>query len=111
MQVYADHRLVTDGSSAIMRHPMYLSFLVTRLGCVLHYRTRTLVFLAANFLGLLVRSRCEELALADEFGLDWQAYCERVPFIVPFVSRRRLLRLWLQPHGNGNRHGQHLTGL
>ncbi len=87
VQLYADHRLVTHGPFAIVRHPMYLGILLAGLGGVLLYRTWTLVFIAANFLGLLVRARREERALAAEFGEAWQRYCRRVPAIVPHLDR------------------------
>ncbi len=86
-QLYADHRLVTRGPFAIVRHPMYLGILLAGLGGVLLYRTWTLVFFAANFLGLLVRARREERALAAEFGLAWRDYCRHVPFILPVFRR------------------------
>ncbi len=87
VQLYADHRLVTDGPFAIVRHPLYLGLLLAGLGGVLLYRTWTLVFIATNFPGLLVRARREERALAAEFGQAWQDYCRRVPFIMPAFRR------------------------
>ncbi|MCL5994876.1 MAG: isoprenylcysteine carboxylmethyltransferase family protein [Chloroflexi bacterium] len=89
VQLYADHRLITHGPFAIVRHPMYLGILLTGLGGILLYRTWTLVFLAANFLGLLIRARREEQALAAEFGKAWQDYCRRVPGFVPRIGLKR----------------------
>ena len=89
VQLYANHRLVTHGPFAIVRHPMYLGIVVASLGGLLIYRTWTLVFVAVSFLGLIVRARREERALAAEFGEEWEAYRQRVPGWVPRAWRRK----------------------
>jgi len=87
-QLYANHRLVTHGPFAFVRHPMYLGLLVAALGGLLIYRVWTLVFLVVNFLGLVFRARREEQILAIEFGEQWEAYCQRVPGWIPRLWRR-----------------------
>jgi protein-S-isoprenylcysteine O-methyltransferase Ste14 len=81
--LYTDHRLITHGPFAIVRHPMYLGIGAAAVGGLMIYRTWTLVFLAVNFLGLAVRARREEQALVAEFGEEWRAYCRRVPAWIP----------------------------
>ena len=88
VQLYAGHRLVTHGPFAIVRHPMYTGIILASLGGLLIYRTWTLVF-ALTFLGLVMRARREEQALAAEFGEEWEAYRRRVPGWVPRILRRR----------------------
>ena len=82
-QLFIDHQLITHGPFALVRHPMYLGILLTGLGGILIYRTWTFVFLALNFLGLILRARREEQALAEEFGDQWRGYCKRVPRWLP----------------------------
>jgi len=82
-QLYADQELVMHGPFAYVRHPMYLGILVASFGGLLLYRTWTLVFTTLNFLGLIVRARREEQALAAEFGEQWEAYCRKVPAWLP----------------------------
>lgn len=77
------HRLVTHGPFAWVRHPLYLGLQIVALGGLLLYRTWTMVFVAANFLGLFLRARREEEALQTEFGEEWRAYARRVPAWVP----------------------------
>lgn len=88
-QLHAGHQLITGGPFALVRHPMYFGFLMTGLGGILIYRTWTWVFVALNFLGLALRARREEQALAAEFGAQWQSYSRRVPGMIPFMNRLR----------------------
>lgn len=82
-QLYEDHRLVTTGPFAYVRHPMYLGVLLTSVGGVLLYRTWTFVAAALSFLPLIVRARREEAALAAAFGEQWLEYCRRTPGWIP----------------------------
>ncbi len=82
-QLFAEHQLVTHGPFSIVRHPMYLGLIASALGSLLIYQTWTaalFVFLAPF---TLLRARREEQALADEFGEQWQAYCRKVPALLP----------------------------
>lgn len=88
-QLYADHQLITHGPFAIVRHPMYLGIILAAAGGLLIYRTWTFLFVVVSFLGLTLRARQEEGALAAEFGEEWQAYCRRVPAWIPRILRLR----------------------
>jgi protein-S-isoprenylcysteine O-methyltransferase Ste14 len=88
-QLYADHWLVTHGPFALVRHPMYLGIILASVGGLLIYRTWTLLFTTVGFLGLALRARREEQALAAEFGEQWEEYCRRVPGWIPRLPRRR----------------------
>ena len=88
-QLYADHRLVTHGPFAFVRHPMYLGVILASVAGLFIYRTWTLVFTTVTFLGLALRARREEQALAAEFGEQWEGYRQRVPGWIPRRLRRR----------------------
>jgi protein-S-isoprenylcysteine O-methyltransferase Ste14 len=94
-ELFAGHQLITGGPYALVRHPMYVGILMAGLGGMLLYRTWTFVFFALNFLGLILRARREEEALAAEFGDHWLDYCRRVPRWVPRLPQNRLMR-WLE---------------
>ncbi len=87
VQLHAGHRLVAAGPYAIVRHPIYSGIIMAAWGGLLLYRTWTCVFAAFVFLGLFVRARREEQALAGEFGPEWDAYCRRVPGWLPRLRR------------------------
>jgi len=76
--------LVTGGTYARLRHPMYISFAISILA---------LDFLFGSVLGILVtlfaflpsmvwRARLEEQALARRFSQEWQDYAESVPSLL-----------------------------
>jgi protein-S-isoprenylcysteine O-methyltransferase Ste14 len=88
VQLHAGHRLITTGPYALVRHPMYLGIILAAWGGLLLYRTWTCVFAACVFLGLVVRARREEQALAAEFGAECEAYRRRVPGWLPRLRRR-----------------------
>jgi len=88
-QLYANHRLITRGPFAVIRHPMYLGLILAAAGGLSIYRTWTFVFVSISFLGLVLRARREEQALAAEFGQAWQAYCQRVPGWIPRLPKPR----------------------
>jgi protein-S-isoprenylcysteine O-methyltransferase Ste14 len=83
VQLYEDHRLVTSGPFALVRHPMYLGGIMAELGALLLYRTWTTVLAAFNAPALLMRAHREEDALAAEFGEQWTEYAGRVPRWIP----------------------------
>jgi protein-S-isoprenylcysteine O-methyltransferase Ste14 len=86
-QLYADHRLVTAGPFALVRHPMYLGGQLAEIGALLLHRTWDALAIALNAPTLVLRARREEEALAAEFGAAWEDYRGRVPFLYPRVGR------------------------
>jgi protein-S-isoprenylcysteine O-methyltransferase Ste14 len=85
-QLYADHRLVTSGPFAWVRHPMYLGGVLAEVGAMLVYRTWTTLAIALDIPSLLRRAVREEEALSAEFGGQWAEYRQRVPYrILPGI--------------------------
>jgi len=83
VRLQAEHRLVTTGPYALVRHPMYLAVIAAGTGGLLLYRTWAMQLFAVAMFGLIVRARREEEALAAEFGAVWDAYPRRVPGWLP----------------------------
>jgi protein-S-isoprenylcysteine O-methyltransferase Ste14 len=81
--LYRDHRLVTAGPFAVVRHPMYLGVLLAAAGALLIFRTWAMLLFAPLSLVVVVRAEREEELLAEEFGDAWKTYCSKVPKWLP----------------------------
>ena len=84
----AARRLVTGGPYRVVRHPIYLGYLVSHLGFLLsNFCWQNLAVLAVLYLAQAVRMQREEAVLsAGEQHEDYRAYRAAVRFrIVPFV--------------------------
>ncbi len=82
-QLYADHRLVTGGPFALMRHPMYVGGMMAEIGALLIYRTWATLLITINVPLLPMRARREEALLAAHFGSEWEEYSSQVPRWIP----------------------------
>ena len=82
-QLFAGHRLVTDGPYAFVRHPMYTGLFLAALGSLLIYWTWTTLLLACFAPFTALRARREEQVLAVEFGEQWWAYARRTGKFFP----------------------------
>ena len=86
-ELFAEHRLITKGSYAIVRHPMYFGLIIAALGSVFLYQTWTGIFFLVCALSVIRRARREEEVLAKTFGAEWTEYCRRVPMLFPRLHR------------------------
>jgi protein-S-isoprenylcysteine O-methyltransferase Ste14 len=73
-----------DGPYAQVRHPLYAALAVMLAGTVLAHPSVAVGYGALGMaIGLALKIRREERALAAAFGPRWDAYRARVPCIVP----------------------------
>lgn len=87
-QLFAGHQLITYGPFAIVRHPMYTGLIIAAFGSLWIYFTWTTLLFAAFAPLICFRAYREEIALAVEFGEQWQEYYRRVPAFFPRISGR-----------------------
>ncbi|KAG2040969.1 hypothetical protein BDR03DRAFT_947816 [Suillus americanus] len=109
LSIRQDHKLITSGPYAIVRHPSYIGGLCVFLGILLcHFHTRswlvscsgvfpssgaklTLGYIWVGLLSLLYsglggRIEKEEAMLEGNFGDQWKSYVKRVPYkLVPWL--------------------------
>ena len=84
--IQPEHRLVTDGLYAVIRHPSYLGLLVSVLGWALAFRSGVGVAIAVlMLLVLLARIEAEERLLSETFGGEYDAYRARTWRLIPYV--------------------------
>ena len=84
--IQKEHRLVTTGIYATIRHPSYLGLLMTVAGWVLVFRSGIGLIIAALFVPIILgRIRAEERLLASQFGAEYEAYRARTSRLIPGV--------------------------
>ena len=81
------HRVIDTGPYGIVRHPIYTgAFLAVFATTAVH--AKPFVLLMALFLTVVFTCKAflEERFLREEFGDSYDAYRQRVPMLVPFLS-------------------------
>jgi protein-S-isoprenylcysteine O-methyltransferase Ste14 len=87
--VQQDHRLVTSGPYAVVRHPIYLGIIDFIIGTALFLNDLALLVVGALFvLYFAGQIRVEERQFAAHFGKEWDDYAARTPALMPFRWRR-----------------------
>jgi protein-S-isoprenylcysteine O-methyltransferase Ste14 len=89
--------VVATGVYAVVRHPMYLSFLLMSLSLVLLSQHWLNALLGAIVMGLLYNDMCrEERSNLERFGDDYQRYMEHVPRMNIAAGTIRLLQVGIR---------------
>jgi protein-S-isoprenylcysteine O-methyltransferase Ste14 len=87
LEIREKHRLVTSGPYAVIRHPMYTSFLLMALGQAL--LLSNWVVGLAGLVGFAVlfslRVNKEERMMLENFGPQYRAHMERTKRIIPYL--------------------------
>lgn len=82
-------RLVTSGCYSIVRHPLYLFSMLFLLSNPI-VTGRWLILTLFSFAYFIIGALVEERRLLGEFGSEYQRYRQKVPFLIPDVSKIRL---------------------
>ncbi len=87
LEIREQHRLVSSGPYAFVRHPMYTSFLLMGLGQAI-----LLANWVAGLAGLIgfavlffLRVSKEERMMLENFGPQYRTYMERTKRIIPYI--------------------------
>ncbi|KAI3682478.1 hypothetical protein L1987_82484 [Smallanthus sonchifolius] len=82
------HKLITNGVYGIVRHPGYTGFLIWSVGTqiMLCNPVSTVAFAIITLSFFYSRIPYEEFFLKQFFGLEYDAYMQRVPSGIPFVK-------------------------
>lgn len=84
--IQPEQKLVTSGLYRFIRHPGYLSYIITIIGIGLSLSSiLTLLFVVFIILFLVLRIKGEEEMLLKEFGDEYKAYMKRTKKIIPFI--------------------------
>ena len=75
-----------DHQHALVRHPIYTGLLLALVGSAMAIgEWRAVLGLALASLALWRKLRLEEHLMHQQFGETYQAYCQPVPALIPFV--------------------------
>ena len=87
LELREDHKLITDGLYAHVRHPMYSSFWLWGLAQAFLLPNWIAGFAGVASVALLYFSRVsnEEQMMREAFGEEYDAYCTRTPRILPRI--------------------------
>jgi protein-S-isoprenylcysteine O-methyltransferase len=87
VEVQSDHRIVTRGPYAVLRHPSYTGLLIIVAGLTLALGSwlSCLVATALATAGVARRIAVEESALASHLGPDWTAFARTRKRLIPMV--------------------------
>jgi protein-S-isoprenylcysteine O-methyltransferase Ste14 len=84
--IQKDHHLITSSVYRVIRHPRYLGVITLSIGVSLIFRSWVgLVASFAFFVILFFRIRDEEVTMRNEFGVEWDTYCERSWRLIPYI--------------------------
>jgi protein-S-isoprenylcysteine O-methyltransferase Ste14 len=84
--LYKEHKLVTGGPFALVRHPLYVGVLLAAVGALLVFKTWAMVIFAPMSLVAIGRAKREETLLEQEFGEEWMVYTSNVPKWFPKLN-------------------------
>jgi protein-S-isoprenylcysteine O-methyltransferase Ste14 len=87
LEIREKHALVSRGLYRLVRHPMYLSFLLIALAqaFLLPNWVAGLSGLAGFAVLFLMRVNVEERMMLQTFGDEYRAYCARTKRIIPYI--------------------------
>lgn len=90
LETHSEHKLIDTGPYALVRHPLYSSYLVLTIGFFFATANWFVsIFMFAYFLSVAARAQKEEEMLSVRLGLAYGTYCKRTPRFVPSLTRRQ----------------------
>jgi len=88
--------LIIHGIYGVVRHPQYLGITILALGISIRsLRPASLIAWLTLLFGYLILASLEERSLLKTYSEEYGRYCEKVPFMIPFL--RLKVPRWLSP--------------
>jgi protein-S-isoprenylcysteine O-methyltransferase Ste14 len=78
--------LITNGIYHSIRHPRYLGVIILSIGVSCVFRSWIGLVASVFFLAIILyRIKDEETLMHEEFGTEWEAYCESSWRLIPYI--------------------------
>lgn len=83
-------QLITDGPYGIVRHPVYLGFILMVIGTALVMLSKNVLIAVLLIVPLVIylKGRSEEKALLQKFGSEYENYKKKVPMLFPVKFKK-----------------------
>ncbi len=89
LETLPDHRVIHSGPYALVRHPLYSSYLLLTVGFFLATANWLVgALMLSYFATVAARAEKEEEMLISRLGAPYSAYCSRTPRFFPFPLKR-----------------------
>jgi len=87
VEIRENHKLIDFGIFSIVRHPLYLAYIIDTLGIILFLQKMVFIpVLVLATIGVLIRIKNEERELEKVFDQKYIEYKNKVPAIIPFLK-------------------------
>jgi protein-S-isoprenylcysteine O-methyltransferase Ste14 len=89
--VLEDHKLVSRGAYAVVRHPAYLGPMLIWLGLGVAFLNPLVIATAILYVipNYVLYLRAEERMMLESFGDEYRDYRRKVPMLIPRLARRQ----------------------
>jgi protein-S-isoprenylcysteine O-methyltransferase Ste14 len=84
--IQKEQHLITAGAYRFIRHPRYFGVIALSIGISCIFRSWIGLVASIFFLATLIfRIKDEEATMHNEFGREWEAYCENTWRLIPYM--------------------------
>ena len=82
--IQEEHRLIQEGPYGIIRHPLYVSYVLILVGlCLALFMYWLLIPVVCIIVGIYPTAKAEEDVLVEQFGEEYNGYKRRVGMLFP----------------------------
>lgn len=90
--IYQNHKLVDFGPYSTVRHPVYVSYMMTFIGLSIYCGNLLLLLLSIGYVIMnAIRAKQEEILLFKKFGLSYEKYMLKTGAFIPKITSKAFI--------------------
>jgi protein-S-isoprenylcysteine O-methyltransferase Ste14 len=90
IEIRENHKLIDSGIFSVIRHPLYLAYILDTLGIILFLQNIIFIpVIISIIIGVSIRIKNEEKRLEEVFGQQYLDYKKRTSAVVPLALFRK----------------------